>query len=62
MSGNIDFEACATREYSVGSESKTKWTQIGVGFINKNGITVKLDALPVDANIVLLKPKPNDYP
>ena len=39
-------------------ESSSRWTRIGVSFLNKdNSETVFLDALPVNGKIILRKPK-----
>jgi len=34
-------------------DKETRWTNIGVGFKNEKGITVLLDALPVNGKIFL---------
>lgn len=40
---------------------KSYWTKIGMAFANKNGgFSLRLDALPVNGEIVLLPPKPRD--
>ena len=40
----------------------SRWNSIGVGFNNRESITLLLDALPVNARMVLTKPKPRDDP
>lgn len=52
----LDFIAKAVREYEENGEKKTRWTDIGVGFVNKDSITVMLNALPIGDKIVLMKP------
>lgn len=33
---------------------KERWVEVGVGFNNKDTITVRLDALPVNGKIILI--------
>lgn len=41
--------------------SKGYWSRIGVAFQNKSGgWNVKLDALPVNGELVMMPPKPRD--
>lgn len=43
------------------NNSKGFWTRVGVAFANKSGgWNIKLDALPVNGEIVLMPPKPKD--
>ena len=60
MSSKVDFEVFGTEEYSVGEETKTRWTRLGVAFVNADSISVKLSAYPTNPSLVLLKPKPKD--
>jgi len=41
---------------------KARWTRIGAAFQNKVGLTVKLNALPVNGKLVLLPPKEDAAP
>ncbi|MFH1403891.1 MAG: hypothetical protein ABIH11_06460 [Candidatus Altiarchaeota archaeon] len=36
------------------SDGKKRWVEIGVGFNNKDTIKIKLDALPVNGEIILI--------
>ncbi|MFC2162312.1 hypothetical protein ACFLRF_01405 [Candidatus Altiarchaeota archaeon] len=36
------------------SEGKKRWVEIGVGFKNKDTIKIRLDALPVNGEIILI--------
>lgn len=41
-----------------GRPAKSRWTRIGVSFLNKDGSeTVVLDALPLNGRLVLREPK-----
>ena len=41
------------------NSDKTKWVEIGVGFINKDqSINLRLNALPTDGELQLRVPKP----
>ena len=53
----VNFELFTVREIE-GSEKKI-WTKIGVLFVHESGESAKilLDALPLDREIVCLKPK-----
>jgi hypothetical protein len=43
------------------NNSKGFWTRVGVAFANKSGgWNVKLDALPVNGELVLMPPRPKD--
>jgi hypothetical protein len=46
-----DFRAKTVVEVSGGKE---RWVEIGVAFRNKETISVKLDALPLNGKIVLV--------
>ena len=59
MKGKIDFEAFAVEEAKKEGD-KNRWTRIGVAFVNKESISVRLSALPINGEIVLLKPKPKE--
>lgn len=42
-------------------QSKSRWTRVGVTFLNKdNSETVVLDAIPVNGRLVLQPPKEKD--
>jgi hypothetical protein len=60
----VDFEAFGVEEYEDKSsgEAKTRWTRIGVAFVNPDSITVQLNAYPVTPKIVLMKPKDKGGP
>jgi len=60
MSKGVDFVVKSVREYDENGESKTRWTDIGVAFTNKDSITILLNALPLGEKMVLMKPKPRD--
>jgi hypothetical protein len=48
--------AYAITAWAQGSESRSRWTRIGVAFKNKDGsLTIKLDALPVSGIIQVRK-------
>jgi len=51
--GKPAYRAATPVEYEADEGQKTRWTNIGVAFENKNGITVLLDALPVNGKIYL---------
>ena len=53
------YEAFTAREYKDGSATKTYWCKIGAAWPTKSGegLTVKLDALPIDGVISLFAPK-----
>lgn len=58
--------ACIARNYkdNDGNE-KTKWTPVGVAFLNtsrsgQESITLKLDALPTNGEITLFEATPRD--
>jgi hypothetical protein len=59
MKGKIDFE-CFAVEDAKKEGGKARWTRIGVAFVNKDSITVRLNALPINGEVVLLKPKPKE--
>jgi hypothetical protein len=45
------------------SETKSRWSDIGVAFTNRDGsINVLLNALPLDGKIVLQQPKVKEKP
>lgn len=46
-----NWQASTVVEY--GSEGKSRWTNLGVGFDGKESITVLIDAVPVNGKIVL---------
>lgn len=35
------------------TDAKARWTKIGVGFSRENGMTVLLDAVPLNARLVV---------
>ncbi len=45
-----------------GKDQKAIWTRIGAAWPHKdtNGLTIELDALPLDGRIVLVEPKADD--
>ena len=44
-----------------GEGKKNYWLQIGVAFTNKDGsLTVKLNALPLNGELQIRDPKPNE--
>ena len=55
----FDFEAFAVEEGKTEND-KAYWTRIGAAWINKDSITISLNALPVNRKIVLLKPRPKE--
>lgn len=59
MTGKIDFEVFAT-EPGRKEGDKTRWTRVGVAFVNRDSISIKLSAYPVRPELVLLKPKPKE--
>lgn len=59
MKGQLDFEAFVVEEAKKEGQ-KNRWTRIGAAWVNRDSITIKLSALPVTGEIVLLKPKPKE--
>jgi hypothetical protein len=61
---SIKFEACARGEkYTTQSgEEKQKWIKCGVVIEGKNGLSLKLESLPVnfDGWLSFFEPKPRD--
>jgi len=56
--GNMpDFRVKTVVEVAGGKE---RWVEIGVAFRNRDSISVKLDALPVNGKIVLLPLRERD--
>lgn len=49
---------------TIGSDDKTRYTRIGVAFPTKEGsnafLSIKLDALPINGEMVLFEPKPRE--
>jgi hypothetical protein len=45
-----------------GRSKKSIWTRIGAAWPHEQGagLTIELDALPLDGRIVLMEPKPDD--
>lgn len=41
----------------VEGNDKGRWSRCGVGFANKESLTILLDTLPVNGKLVLMKPK-----
>lgn len=56
----VDFEAFGVEEYTQDGEQKTRWTNIGVAFLNKDSISIHLNAYPTNPKIVLMKPRPKE--
>lgn len=54
-----DFLAYVPVEFGEGKERKSRWREVGAAWWNKNrdGLTLRLDALPVSGNLVLMPPK-----
>ncbi len=53
-----DFHVFATRGYKDGKEEKTFYTKIGAAWsVANDGVSIQLDALPVDGSMVLFPPK-----
>jgi hypothetical protein len=46
-----DFRAKTVVEIS---EGKERWVEIGIAFQNRDSIKIKLDALPVNGEIILV--------
>lgn len=58
MSKKPDYEVFVSEK---NGEDKTYYTRIGAAWnVAKDGISVKLKALPLDGNIVLFPPKADD--
>lgn len=58
MAHEIHRNAFTVVDPDPGSEKKSRWTQIGVSFLNNDGSeTVLLDAVPINGKIVLQEPK-----
>lgn len=56
-----DFIAKCVNKYKTRTgEEKEKWTDIGVCFLNHRteSISIRLNALPIGGDMVLMKPKP----
>jgi hypothetical protein len=53
------YEAFTAREYREGKVTKTYWCKIGAAWPMKSGdgLTIRLDALPIDGQISLFTPK-----
>lgn len=53
------YEAFTAREYKDGNQTKTYWCKIGAAWPTKSGegLTLRLDALPIDGQISLFVPK-----
>lgn len=58
MANYPDYRAKTVVEIS---EGKERWVEIGVAFKNRETISVKLDALPVNAKIVLVPIKEDGH-
>jgi hypothetical protein len=48
------YPAYAVREYEREGETKTAWRRVGTAFANRIGLTVLLDALPVNGRLVVI--------
>lgn len=50
------------REYEKDGETKTYWATVGRGFDAKNGIVIRLDAVPTnwDGSLYLVEDKPKE--
>lgn len=60
-----DFSVATVIEVRPRTESEkalNRWTTIGVGFTNKDTISVHLDALPLNGKLVLMKYEPKKKP
>ncbi len=60
--GKIDWSASTPIERGEGEEKKTNWTNLGIGFDNKESgtITVFLAGTPVNGKLVLRRPEPKE--
>ncbi len=60
MSNKPNFNAYAIKD--AGRGKKSFWTKIGgaVPHEKGQGLTIQLDALPIDGRIILMPPKPED--
>jgi hypothetical protein len=53
-----DFNVFVTRPYKDGKEDKKFYTKVGAAWkVAESGISIQLDALPVDGKLVLFVPK-----
>lgn len=60
-----DFSVATVIEVRPRTETEkavNRWTNVGVGFTNKDTITVHLDALPLNGKLVLMKYEPKKKP
>jgi hypothetical protein len=58
----FDYIAYTVAEVGKHPNKKTYWTRIGVGWFHKNGegFTARLDALPLNGEIVFRTPLPDN--
>jgi len=53
-----DFHVFVTRPYKDGKEDKNFYTRVGAAWkVAEGGVSVQLDALPIDGKLVLFVPK-----
>lgn len=58
MSKKPDYHVFVSRK---GSDEKNYYTRVGAAWaVSNDGISIKLDALPVDGSLILFPPKPED--
>lgn len=58
MSKKPDYEVFVSEK---NGDDKTYYTRVGAAWnVAKDGISIKLKALPLDGNLVLFPPKPAD--
>lgn len=58
MKGQIDYVVFTVVE--IEGQDKSRWKELGVGFRNKDSITILLDAVPLNGKLILTKPKPKE--
>lgn len=56
------FIAFVVTDYTVGTEKRSKWREVGAAFAHKDGegIDVILEALPTSGRLTLRKPKEDE--
>ena len=63
MKPNYDFDVSTPVEYvTKDGEKKTRWNKCGVGWKNKDSITIQMDVVPLNGKLVLKEPKDFDIP
>ena len=52
-----DYEVFIIKEFGTSEEKKSKWTKIGAGWSHKDGegISLQLDAIPIDGKLSVRK-------